>query len=441
MPPILVVGGEFTIAGTVAANAIAAYDPLTGVWSALGSGMTNGSVGALATLPNGDLVAGGLFTTAGGVSANNIARWNGTSWSALGSGMNNAVYACTALPNGDLVAAGSFTTAGGVSVNRIARWNGTSWTALGSGLSLPPFGGTVSALAVLANGDLVAGGSFTIAGGVSANSIARWDGTSWTALGSGMSLPPPYSAVVHVLVVLANGDLVAAGGFTTAGGVSANNIARWNGTSWSALGSGMTNGSVGALATLPNGDLAAGGPFTTAGGVSANYTARWNGTSWSALGSGMNSDVRTLTTLPNGDLVAGGLFRTAGVVGADRIARWNGTSWSALSSGMNGSVGALTSLPNGDLVVGGGFTVAEGVSANCMARWDGTNWSALGSGISGPASRFVHAMAVLPNGDVVAGGEFTTAGGVSANNIAYWNGTSWSALGSGMNSDVRTLTT
>jgi hypothetical protein len=34
-----------------------------------------------------DLYAGGEFTTAGGISAANIAKWNGSSWSALGSGM------------------------------------------------------------------------------------------------------------------------------------------------------------------------------------------------------------------------------------------------------------------------------------------------------------------------------------------------------------------
>src|SRR4030095_8157977 len=106
MPPTLVVGGEFTIAGTALANRIAACDPVTGAWSALGSGMNGSFVYALATLPNGDLVAGGHLTTAGGVSANYIARWNGTSWSALGSGTNGNVYALTTLPNGDLVAGG-----------------------------------------------------------------------------------------------------------------------------------------------------------------------------------------------------------------------------------------------------------------------------------------------------------------------------------------------
>ena len=41
--------------------------------------------------------------------------------------------------------------------------------------------------------------------------------------------------------------------------------------------------------------LYAGGGFTTAGGVSANYIAKWNGSAWSPLGSGMNSWVWALT--------------------------------------------------------------------------------------------------------------------------------------------------
>jgi hypothetical protein len=81
---------------------------------------------------------------------------------------------------------------------------------------------------------------------------------------------------VGALTTLPNGDVVAGGYFTTAGGVAANNIARWNGTSWSPLGTGLIGGvpDVGALTTLPNGDLAAGGYFTAAGGSVSAYFAR-----------------------------------------------------------------------------------------------------------------------------------------------------------------------
>jgi hypothetical protein len=231
----------------------------------------DGSVRALAVLSNGDLVAGGAFTTAGGVATNFIALWDGSSWTALGSGMNGSVTALAVLSNGDFIAGGQFTTAGGVAANRIAGWDGSTWSALGSGVN-----SSVTALAVLPNGDFVAGGQFTTAGGVAANRIARWNGSAWSALGSGLGNIP------RSLAVLPNGDFVAGGQFTTAGGVAANRIARWNGSTWSALGSGMISNAsdsppavTRALAVLPNGQLAAGGYFWIAGGQASAYLARY----------------------------------------------------------------------------------------------------------------------------------------------------------------------
>ena len=61
----------------------------------------------------------GQFTAAGVVSAGRIASWDGTSWSALGSGMNSNVYALTVY-NNQLIAGGIFITAGGVPTGRSA---------------------------------------------------------------------------------------------------------------------------------------------------------------------------------------------------------------------------------------------------------------------------------------------------------------------------------
>ena len=66
--------------------------------------------------------AGGDFSTAGGVSATRIAKWNGSSWSAMGSRMNNAVLAIV-VSGGTVYAGGDFSTAGGVSASRVGRWN------------------------------------------------------------------------------------------------------------------------------------------------------------------------------------------------------------------------------------------------------------------------------------------------------------------------------
>ena len=77
-------------------------------------------------------------------------------------------------------------------------------------------------------------------------------------------------------------NLYIGGKFTTAGGVSANNIARWDGASWVPLGSGMTQFSVwwvpcvNALATDEGGHLFVGGRFYYAGTNLSPYIAQAN---------------------------------------------------------------------------------------------------------------------------------------------------------------------
>jgi hypothetical protein len=439
----LYIGGQFTIAGGVVANNIAKWNGSS--WSALGSGM-NGGVSAL-VMSGSDLYAGGNFTTAGGVAANYIAEWNGSSWSALGSGMDGGRYytnvTALAVSGGTLYAGGNFATAGGVTVNSIAKWNGSSWSALGAGLTHAgaPFLARVLALAV-SGSDLYAGGDFDTAGGVTVSCIAKWNGSSWSALGSGIgtvaTIGNEQTVAVSALAV-SGSDVYAGGDFISAGGVAANGIAKWDGSSWTALGTGM-NEAVYALA-VSGSDLYAGGWFTTAGGAGVNYIAHWNGSSWSALGSGMpyahNATVGALA-VSGSTVYAGGnfTFTTAGGITANYIAEWNGSSWSALGSAMNNAVFAVA-VSGSDVYAGGGFTTAGGVAANYIAKWNGGSWSALGSGMGGSYA-YVYALAVS-GGTLYAGGNFTTAGGVAANYIAKWNGSSWSTLGSGMNQTVYAL--
>jgi len=145
-------------------------------------------------------------------------------------------------------------------------------------------------------------------------------------------------------------------------------IARWNGSSWSALGN-WTSGFVDALQVLPNGELIAGGAFTSAGGVPANNIARWNGAVWSPLGAGLNGGVEALELLGNGDLVAVGAFTGSGAVPAQRIARWNGTSWQGFGGGITGGAPTTaTYLATGQLFLGGTFFYADGNLSAYHAR-------------------------------------------------------------------------
>jgi hypothetical protein len=73
---------------------------------------------------------------------------------------------------------------------------------------------------------------------------------------------------VLALILDQDNNLYAGGLFTQAGGIPANNIARWNGSSWSVLGGSDhgTNGYVKTLAFGLDGSLYAGDYFSRAGG-------------------------------------------------------------------------------------------------------------------------------------------------------------------------------
>ena len=464
--PELYVGGAFANAGGVAAANVARWDGA--MWSALGDGVTGGAfpvaVCALAVFDDGGgpaLFAGGTFTTAGGVPAAAIAKWDGASWSALGSGVGGvtvaSVRALAVFDDGSgpaLYAGGEFALAGGLSARRIARWDGSSWSALGTGMG-GFFVPTVHALAVFDDGGgpaLYAGGAFTTAGGTAANRIAAWDGASWSPVGSGMD------AAVQSLAIFEDGSgpaLVAGGEFTTAGGAAASRIAEWDGAGWSAMGSGVETGPFGptevavlALATFDDGSgpaLFAGGDFAYAGGGLASYAARWDGTSWAPLGGGLDATVHALLPFPREEgttLAAGGEFGWAGGFTAASVAFWDGSAWAPTGASLNDAVRTLAAFDDGGglaLYAGGDFTDAGGVVLNHVGRWDGAGWSPLGSGTNNP----VDALVVFDDGGgpaLYASGEFVTAGGVQVNRIARWDGSAWSPLGGGIsNGYVRCL--
>jgi hypothetical protein len=429
----LYVGGNFIVAGELSTRSIARWNGTA--WSRLGSGV-DGLVSAIAFDKAGNLYAGGIFETAGGVKATNIAKWNGSVWSALGSGIDGSVHALAVDNQGNLYAGGSFTSAGGVKATNIARWNGNSWSALDSGVNGPTVGEylapTVAALAFDATGNLYAGGEFASAGQVAANNIARWDGSAWSALGSGVT-GFPFTPPIAALAFDAQGNLYVAGAFTIAGGVDATNIARWNGNSWSALGSGV-NGAISSVAFDINGYLYAGGQFAGAGGTGATNIAKWDGGNWSGLGegiSGVPAMVSALACDHAGNLFCGGFFDTAGSAAANGVARWDGHEWSALdaaSKSLSSTVRALAFDGPGNLYIGGDFAAAGSVRVNFMAKWDGSFWSPLGAGLDGA----VTALLCDTNNNLYAGGWFTSAGGVSANCVAKWDGHLWSALDTGV---------
>ncbi|MCP4550355.1 MAG: hypothetical protein GY835_28175 [bacterium] len=283
-------------------------------------------------------------------------------------------------------------------------------------LSEPETGTDGKVLGVSVYDDKLAiGGGFSSAGGMGANNVALWDGANWQQLGVGTG--EYIQAVIEY-----GGELVAGGHFEEAGEEAASRVAAWDGIGWHPLGSGTDN-SVYCLAVY-EGDLVAAGRFNSAGGVAAPNIARWDGSSWHTVGE-LNDGVYALTVY-DGKLIAGGWFTHAGGVEASSIASWDGATWQQLGAGIGGTVYALA-VYDDNLIAGGSFEGASGVVVNNIARWDGSTWHPLGVGMN----TTVRALTVYGD-ELIAGGYFTAAGGVSASHIARWDGTAWYPLGSGV---------
>lgn len=311
-----------------------------------------------------------------------------------------------------------------------------------------------------------AGGYFTTADGVIVNSIAKWDGGAWSALGSGMG-GGRFQGVVHALVVFDDRSgggpaLYACGTFTTAGGVPANNIAKWDGVAWSALGSGL-NGTVDSLTVFDDGT--GGGPALYAGGLHTfgggspmtGYVAKWNGVSWSTQGSLVNKSAESLIVFNDGSGSGSALYAAGYVysvplgsgVLTGHVSKWNGQTWTVLGSGFNGPVNALTVFDDGfgggpALYAGGFFATDGGGIWDCVAKWNGFAWSSLGRGCNDS----VYALRGFDDGSgdgpaLYAGGSFWEVGGDPANGFAKWDGHTWTALDSSVvceHPSVRALT-
>ncbi|MBI5022441.1 MAG: choice-of-anchor D domain-containing protein [Ignavibacteriales bacterium] len=518
------IGGDFNYIHNIQAKRIAKWNGSS--WSALGLGLRGGAgnwgmVNAIAV--NGsDLYVVGGFDTAGTVLVKNVAKWNGTNWTALGSGIPSAAPTAIATNGVDVYVGGPFTSAGGVSANNIAKWNGSSWSALGTGISGGWYGTTTINIIAVSGSNMYVGGVFGTCGGVATKNIARWDGSNWFALGSD-TIRAAYGGYSFVKAIALSGtDVYVGGQFDSIGTLITTNIAKWDGSTWSALGTGA-NSSITAIAV--NGtDVYAGGNFNNVGGVSANQLARWDGANWYAMGTGLNSYGNIYALVASGsDIFIGGDFSKVGGELTKCVAKWNGSHWSSIPSGLwlglNGSVQSLAGKDN-DLYFGGlfnnmtcinsigkfnrtsvtdvscghsggpikaiaivGETVYVGgtnmymggnygflrwdsyngwgyysdsrlmdgtVNAiavigndiyaggrfgwpnpvNNIARWNGTSWSALGSGISKVGGyEQVYSLAVIGS-DLYVAGNFDHAGGIAVNGFAKWTGTTWSAVGS-----------
>jgi hypothetical protein len=314
---LVYVGGGFSTIGGVPANNVAVYNPVTNLWSSLGTGVDN-SVRAITIDASDNVYFGGLFSTAGGVSSYGIARWNSdsSSWSPIGGPDFKFVLSIKINPyNSNVYVGGIFTAIGPSSTpaSYMAIYNPSSntWSQFSGGADSPVTGFVFSPT------NIYICGYFSQVNGIpNFNSIASYDVStdSWSPFGTG------FNSICNTMIGV--GNLLYVGGqFTSANGdVSNQYIAQINTTTgvYSALPGGPANTVVALASDTNNNILYVGGFFfvPTAPPNSLGF-AKWNPatSTWSTDGSGAinifgSSGVNGLTLTSLNNLYVTGLFTT-----------------------------------------------------------------------------------------------------------------------------------
>jgi hypothetical protein len=319
----------------------------TGSWAELGSGV--GKQGEIQTIAVDD--TGYVYApTTNEYDNQYVSKWNGTTWSALG-GTNSFSALAGITPNselgGDITSividnAGNLYVAGNIQANvtpYISKWSGGKWSKVQTGNDTVPLT-FAKDLALDNSGNLYAVGSNGVC---NCSVIVKWNGSNWSILPYGIS-GMNSDSLINQIIADNSGNLYAAGALYDHVNGTKYYVAKWNGTTWSQLGTGVNalnaNGRINAMTMDNGGNIYVAGNFTDANGV--YYTAKWNGTTWSELGTGanaLNSDglgtngaVYALATDKSGNVYMGGLYDYSLM----NVWQWNGTSWNQLGAGKNG---------------------------------------------------------------------------------------------------------
>ena len=353
--PNIYAGGVFKSVynnATLSAKGIAVWNTGTSTWSALaGTGITGGAARINAIVYNSTtstLYVGGDFTAVGGVAVSNLAKYVGGVWSSV-----------------DGVAGGG--VSGGTSLGSAIGGSGGGWD--------------VQALALDASGTLYVGGNFTTVNGtIGYNNIASFNGVSLSNMSGGVygnitnpSISVSTNATVYAIAVI-GGTVYAGGQFTTAGATGGvNNIAQWNGASWSPVGTSIANSGIYSLCVYNN-KLYAGGGFTTLGGNGSNSFDWWDGSTWSPAGLGpLNSQSGGPWSMmaTNGGIVIAGTIGPAGSGNNYDVEYWDGNKVDSIGSGfvIDSGMNALC-IYNNQLYAGGSDMYSGTTLINHIARWN-----------------------------------------------------------------------
>jgi len=345
--------------GAALAAAPASAQACTPGWSALAPAGCDGQIETMLQFDDRTgtaLYVAGEFASIDGVAASNIARWDGHTWSPVGSGLGAEILSLAIFDagNGPRLYAGGFYGIVGLS-ETLAVWDGSSWNEVE--------GSPYSWVSQLAVSD-VAGTHELYATSPIPDYVTRWDGQTWRPVGEGLA------SVAWDMEVFddGSGEALYAGGFLSA-------LMAFDGIEWRSVGdSGFVDSTILALQQFDDGSggaLYVGGAFTRVPGIiDAPHVARWDGAAWSTVGDGFDDDVTALAVFDDGSgeaLYAAGDFTHSGAAPVSHFARWNGAAWEPVLGGLDGGASEMIPFTGADgrtsLVVAGEFASAGGAPA------------------------------------------------------------------------------
>jgi|GEM_PF-2111718 len=307
--------------------------------------------------------------------------------------------------------------------SNLAMWDGESFTTYPGVFD----GNEINDIAFIGEYMIVAGNFSKITVGedeIEANNIAKWDGEQWSALGEGLN---NNAFALHAV----GSTLYVGGTFTQVnGGINAPYIARWSSSSgsWNSLSGGALTGAVRTITDDGN-NIYIGGDFS---GGDLNRVAGWDGSGWFSMDGGVNSRVHVLYLHEN-KLYAGGIFtETAGGETLRRLAVWDFDAndgeeqWEEVAGSSPDNTVMSIVADGDDLIIGGQFQNIGITEALRVARLSEGSWSSLGSGMNNN----VKGLAIGNDGKLYAGGRFSQADGSPVSRFAVWEENQWNRVGS-----------